>query len=93
LVRSGVLRVTLWGLGILKYEDRISPIWDTTPLIVSSAGYTGRSNTHIYTRLNTCFTCLSVDSPYETRIQTIFLHSGCGRVVYGAGHKPKRLVL
>ena len=26
-------------------------------------------------------------------IEVIFLHSGCGRVVQGAGHKTKRLVL
>ena len=26
-------------------------------------------------------------------IEAIFLHSGCGRVVQGAGHKAKRLVL
>ena len=26
-------------------------------------------------------------------IEAIFLYSGCGRVVWGAGHKAKRLVL
>ena len=50
-------------------------------------------STHAQTRV----LCLSLDFPTRhgntSTIEAIFLHSGCGRVVQGAGHKTKRLVL
>jgi hypothetical protein len=51
----------------------------------------------IYTRLDACLMSISRFSlRYKITLRLLklyFLYSGCGRVVWGAGHKVKRLVL
>jgi hypothetical protein len=51
----------------------------------------------IYTRLDTWLMSISRFSLREknntSTIEAIFLYSGCGRMIYGTGHKAKWLVL
>ena len=51
----------------------------------------------IYTHLDTCFMSISRcslrDKVTLRLLKLLFLWSRCGRVVYGSGHKAKRLVL
>jgi hypothetical protein len=51
----------------------------------------------IYTLLDTCFMSISGcslrDKVTLRLLKLLFLWSRCGRVVYGSGHKAKRLVL